>query len=731
MSGPPSSVQCPAGKDLPVAQCCRDLAKQIQDLIRAYDGGQAHAAKNLAASLEKRFPGRACLRYLLWAASYEAGLQEEATRYRELLSEMEPRWPAVFWARMVKAADAGNFFDLVRAYVHLRETFSALPQDQMPSWIIWAVTEAVAREPEVGRILAFLKMAPGLARATEQYLRGAVRSAPNALAANAQVPLAPQRPKAVDGRVRKLPSLIASGSLLTALEVCQAWREKNPKDFSAWWNVVMLQLWLGRVGEAENTLRQMQEAGFSEEDLAEVWSAYFAFVRPWVETALKKPVWSARLSAANWAAFRQSPFVVIRGFLGSRLLAQEPVRVVAFAWWEGAAGGDISSAAEAPCRHIVDGFGFIASDGSAEIRWLQDPAGERLREWVRQAFGVEAFPAATDDVRSLWRERFQSPLPVRTDPRPTIDSRQRASQFFDDLHAYLTGEFLRTPREELAGKTPQEAAGDLLLRPRLLGFLLCLMSEYFGIESTVTSLRRQVGMEPRDLINIRKRPVRSLPAIAFRRIDPQTVKEKDVRYLLKASGSLRGGLLALQALCRIFCFNPAIRGCFSPPDVYFSFRAALLNRLSYQEAQDLLRHVEEEASRQNWQLPISDLLWLWYFAKWGSREEFAKLFWEIRRKYWAQAEVRRFVTDILSRAGILGRNRELPEWLRAAAPVTPEAPTDKTQPVEEEVLAAQSGAEGSSTQPEDARLILPEVPSETPPEESQLKSPLWLPEQGT
>lgn len=699
----------------------------MQEIFRAVLGGQNHAARNLALALDRKHPGRACLRYLLWLTSHNCGLVEEAVRYREQLAGMEARWPAVFWARLIQAGEKRDFFGLIRCYVGFREAFPAFPNDRVPLFITQALARGLAAENEPENAVIILKIAASLFQPAERnQIRALAQSRLGRSPIGPCYLLRPESLQAVHPEVRELPKLVREARLTAALEVCRRWREQNPKSFAAWWNSIILQLWLGRELPAQKMLEDMQEAGFSDEDVAAVWAAYFVLFRPWLESGKKQSAWKVSLSAAGWQGFVSSRFVRFIPPVRRRREGDGWREVVVFTWADPTSVPPGQSAFERPVLRVVPGLALVAPDGTAELCWVPDAGGERFRQWLEDAFGVAPVSVGAEIWGDAARELFGSPLPVRADPRGSVDFRERFRSFARAIQDHVLGEFLSTPRAELAGKSPQEAAADPRLRPRLLGFLFCLLGEYPHLFAAVDTLRRSLGLESGELIDLRNRPLESLPAVAFMRIDPQTITEKGLRWLWEKAKSVRGGTWALRALCRVFMNRPELMKNFPAGHVFGSFRLAIMEAGGPEEGESYLRCVEESTPPPHWDMPVAELLRLTYRGIWGKEDEFAQIFWEIRRKYWANNAVRAFVTNFLRNFGILEGGQMLPESLRRRASVGSQ---DQTGP----------GGEGEpsapSSPPQTSALILPDQAAgespDSPAGESsssgQSAGTLWLP----
>ncbi len=733
LSSQETSFPCPAGTGIPVSKCCRDLGRKLTEVARALSGGQYHAARNLAVALNGKYPSRACVMYLLWRAHEMCGEEAEASRYRETLAAMEPRWPAVFWAQMVSQVRKEDLPRALLAYVDLCEKLPDSPRGSLAGLFSHALAGLASRSLDVFEVAWILRSAAELlVPEARQKLHQILERNGHLLAVGPGGLLRPRKVgRALPQWLRPLPQLVRQGRLITALETGHRWRRENPADFAAWWNTLALQLWLWRPEEARQTLEEMASAGFSDEEQGEAWAAFFCYVGPWLEQLKTQPTWQMEISPEALETLAGHPAVDILAPQGVPASQLKNLQFALLGWFEPIPGLEPADAAVRAEAWKAAGLVRRRQEGDLEVLWTGLESEDRLKQFLRGTLRAE--PSAWRHIDPMQRPRELAqicevlagrliPVSLRG-PWQAEDQTTAACVLRRGIIRYVETSFLSSPRPELDSKTPLEAAADPQLRARLIGLLLSLLGEYPSLFPVLHAVRERLNLGSPQLIDARALHPRRVPFVALLRVDPATVNGRFFSYLVR-QGKSALHQLAVMVLWRFVAGNPRLRHLLSDSEELQLARKRLLLTNSVQEAEEILRLISEPKEVKCDGLPAAELLRLAFFGLWGSREEFAERFWQLRGRYWSNPTVRTELLLTLAELGFLRPPGILLEWLRRGSAAKgawaqghgcsdSRQPATTGSPLEE--LAAKPGAD-------------PSIKSPSPePSSKEGRPKLWLP----
>jgi hypothetical protein len=279
----------------------------------------------------------------------------------------------------------------------------------------------------------------------------------------------------------------------------------------------------------------------------------------------------------------------------------------------------------------------------------------------------------------------------------------------------LEQEFLSLPRPDLDGKTLREAAKDADLRPRVLGLLLFLEITEPRFRKVVASFRQQLGFGEPPAIDPRQMDVRCLPPVAFRRVDARYLTASQlawVRQRYPFAKSFLGQQLQWNALRH----QPELAKELPARDVLRSAIHLIFMSCDKEESGRIAQEARELTAPPDWDLPVAELVELHHLGFWGTPEEFAKLFWEIRNRYWQHGEVRAIVTAFLETLELVDDSGVLVEWLREkGGAICPRARVEEGAP---SGAGSETGSSGEAT-----GLWLPPGVREEPVQRHRL----WIP----
>lgn len=671
MSLPETKTLCPAGLSTPVAKCCPDLGRKLADILRALNGRQFHAARNLATALYTKYPDRPCLLLLLWLAHERCGEKAKARQVCETLAGKEPRWPAVFWARMAAAIYQRNLLEGLLAYVDLRENF---PQAALPEFageLGESLVGLARRCPSPWMATWLLRSAsPLLSTDHRQYLEGIIRPDVDVLLVGPGRLLRPQPGGRVPRPVGSIRQLVKEGRLASALKICERWRRKKPGDFPAWWNTLALQLWLGRDEDARQTLDEMPQAGLSEAQQAEAWAAYFSYLRPWYRRAAESPVWSLKLPWETFTALGREAAVKLLIPPRPRKEEDELSYFAVYQWCEPM--GEVGSPEPILRVDFVRAVGcaYFRSGQEAEMLWSTPEEGERLCRFLHDTTGIQPQPVPPDqlgdrirDLEIVWTLVGSKPLRLffqwHIDRHSPLAARTARSL----IAGYIENTFPSTPLAELDGKTPAEAVADPQLRPRVLGLLWLLVGEYPGVLGVVEKMRERLGIAKPEAVDARTAHPRALPPIALLRVDPASVTAE---FLARLPGPIKyfRSYFGVWTLWRLIAGHPELRKHLAEPAFVRLATRRLLIADSVDEAQEVLRFVEETAPAASSDFPTTELVRFAYTALWRNPQDTAAEFWDLRAKYWSDPHVMPHFVEVLRELRLLSPEGLLVEWLR-------------------------------------------------------------------
>ena len=658
-----SGQLCPAGHPHPIHQCCRDLARPLGDVLRAIEGGQYRSARNLLVTLAAKYPNRPCLLELLWVLNAECGLPKEAEEVRERLAQLPPDWPAVFWARISLASQRDLYAEAWQLYVQMRERFPQLSLARVPKHLWGELLQCMGRVARPSRLIAMMTAArEWFPSESFENFRKMLREWADALNVGPSRLLWPGKRSQGLGRLQQVPVLVRQGRLETALRICNHWRRTHPSELPAWWNCLILLLWLEKFDQARRLLQEMQEAGFPLEDLGEAWAAYWAAARPWEEERNQRPRLVVEVPESkvgelithpeihpqfDWLAGGEQgrDFLLKALFLkadASDLLPTEEGRIIVVA-------------AKARVEKIPE--------GSVVLTWYPYYPVEEVRRRLEAVIGLELKVCEAAGRQVDLEGEFTGILPwvvVRAPHAGPFEYKRARDSYFARK---LQEEFLSIPRPELDGKTLLEAAHDADLRPRVLGLLLFLEITEPRFRKVAASFREQLGFGEPPAIDPRQRDVRCLPPIAFRRVDARYLTPSQlawVRQRYPFATSFLGHQLQWNALRH----QPELAKELPVRDVLRSAIHLIFMSCDKEESERIVQEARELPAPPDWDLPVAELAELHHLGFWGSQEEFAKLFWEIRNKHWQHVEVRASLAALLETLGLIDDSGVLVEWLR-------------------------------------------------------------------
>jgi len=708
--------QCPAGQPHPIQQCCRDLVRPLGDVFRAMEGRQFHNAKNLLVSLAAKYPDRPCILRLLWQVNEHCNLSTEAVHACHKLAELPPKWPAVFWARIASAARRSSFSEAWGSYVQMRELFPQLPLKDMPQNLWDELMQSMHWNLRASRVSAVATAARGcFPRQAQEPLRIMVTLLANHLNIAPCRLLWPGRGAEALGHLQQVPALVRQGRLETALRICNHWRGSHPDQLPAAWNCLILLLWLERFSDAFQLLREMQQVGFPLEDVAEAWAAYFAAARPWVEARKNLPLLRVQLSLDQFRELLSRPEIYYdEGSYGD---SHEPLELKL---------QEVFLLAPAPNTEreevgrvfVVKAAAYLerTPTGSVRLIWHAAEPWESVRQHLGDILRIE--PEVFEDPSLAVRgERafpnFYPRLVVRAPDLPGCEQQRLEVAY---LSRRLENEFPFTPRPELDGKTPLDAAKDEDLRPRVLGLVLCL-AEDPRLEKVISTLRQRLGFEEPPVIDPRQRDVRCLPPIALRRVDVRYLTPGQVAWLRERFPFLRS-TVGQRLVWSVVRHRPELREEFSASQVLRLAIHLIMSCCDKEAARQIVEEARALGNPSHWDLPIAELVEFYYLAFVGYRDDFATLFWQLRDKYWNDRKVRGVIYDLLKGLGLIHPQGTLPEWLREKGGVVSRVSRD-------EGLAGPLPASPTGAAGESAGLWLP--PHVRDPEAEKRR--LWLPGQ--
>lgn len=192
----------------------------------------------------------------------------------------------------------------------------------------------------------------------------------------------------------------------------------------------------------------------------------------------------------------------------------------------------------------------------ASLSALQEIAGDSLGDVVEDKI-VGSVSRTEQALNWRWHPPRDTPPDVR---RRLIDEERRAA---------IVERWPKLPQPALAGKSPQEAAGDPQLRIPLMASVLILEQGTNTDRDTeaIAELRRGLNLPQSDFIEPAGQPLSGLPLVRVPRLNLEAVSDDDLVVLYRRA-VLVGAQSAILQLAREAVRRPSLADRIPPADAY-------------------------------------------------------------------------------------------------------------------------------------------------------------------
>jgi tetratricopeptide (TPR) repeat protein len=486
-------ASCPCGSGKKFKWCCQDIHAEVDLAFKQLTDGQNEAALQSMESLVRQHPENA----EAWGRQAQLlSLTDQLDKAEQALDKafaLNPNYPFGYMLRGMFRQQEG---ESVGALLLFRKAVAAYAAD---------ATEPLAYIHELIADIELRLNRPVAARAA---LMQALRFTPDKtelrkafdglFGSNARLPEAARRdytflrPVSATDEWDRLVHETTSGRLEDARSAFLLWTERHAEDVAGWFNLGLVQAWLGENVAAVDALGKYVEREPDEDKTAAAWAlaevlrcghgmereADFAEHRAVIVLSDPRPMVTL---LQNWEQARR--VIGMRsdpeqGMLSALVLEEAPSLV-------------LSGASSPPARLAA----YLLVVGNVLQFWHPVPESlDKVLGEARQRLG----PAAGEPQRSIgpinYGDIVAEALLFPTAPTTELDAearmREHAQQFFEET-------WIHRPYRGLAGVPPVDAVGSPILRKRLRGVIQFLQDCAAGTAPRLYDfdrLRRKLGL---------------------------------------------------------------------------------------------------------------------------------------------------------------------------------------------------------------------------------------------
>jgi tetratricopeptide (TPR) repeat protein len=269
---------------------------------------------------------------------------------------------------------------------------------------------------------------------------------------------------------------------------------------------------------------------------------------------------------------------------------------------------------------------------------LKEIGGDALGEVVEEKV-VGSVSRTEQALNWRWHPPRDTPPDVR---RRLIEEERRAA---------IVERWPTIPQPALLGKTPQEAAGDPLVRIPLSASLLILEQGSNSDRDTesIVELRRDLSLPQPDTIEPAGQPVNGLPLVRVSRLNLEAVTDDDLVVLYRRA-ILVGAQAALLRLAREAVRRPSLADRIPPADAYQRMVAA---ERDPGRALALIQEARQQTQAAGQSPATWDLAELELHITSGNIDEAKELLARIERDYRDDPQVAAALYQLLYETGVI------------------------------------------------------------------------------
>lgn len=264
---------CPCGSGKKFKWCCQEIYGDIEEAFRLENAGQHDAATKKLAEVVAAHPGNpeAFGRQAQLFAVH--GKLEEAEQALDKAFAINPNYPFGLLLRGQFRAAEGEIVGALLLFRRAANSFASDAHD-----ILASIHEFVAElELKLNRPIAAraaLKRATLFAPDNDDLRKAldALFGAKSRFPASACKDYAFRRPAAASANWDRALADAATGRLADVQRVFELWTKKYPEDGAAWFNLGLVDAWLGENAKAVDALTQYVEREPDESKAAEAWT---------------------------------------------------------------------------------------------------------------------------------------------------------------------------------------------------------------------------------------------------------------------------------------------------------------------------------------------------------------------------------------------------------------------------------------------------------------------------
>jgi tetratricopeptide (TPR) repeat protein len=466
MSADPYS-SCPCGSGKKFKWCCQPIHAEIERAFEQYNSGQHEAAVRTMADVVREHSGNP----EAWGRQAQllaiSGKVEEAEQSLQKAFELNPNYPFGFMLRGTFRQQEGELVGALMLFRKAAEAYAPDAHDPL-SYIHELIADLELRMNKPVAARAALKRAvhfqPANAELKQAFeaMFGEKSRLPRAAARDYEL----RSPAQPSPEWQSALSGATTGKLTDALRVFRQWTQVHADDSVGWYDLGLVEAWFGDNPSAVQSLGRYVELESDEAKAAEAW-ALVEVLRcavgmeadaDYVENRVLFQIREPNAMIGLLQTWEQSKRVIglrsdpEQGILAAIVLEELPTLA-------------LSGAASPPSKLAA----YLLIAGNLLQFW--HPSAESVGKVAAEA--QQKLGAALGEPRKVTgpinfgdvaADALLFPTGATTELEAELKIKEHAQQYFED-------KWIHRPLKSLSGGTPEDAAGDPLLRKRLRGVI--------------------------------------------------------------------------------------------------------------------------------------------------------------------------------------------------------------------------------------------------------------------